>query len=303
MDKVKVGIPRSVFYYYYKDLWKYFFEKLNIDTILSPKTNKEIINEGLNYANDEMCLSLKIYMGHINYLKDKCDYVLIPRIDDYGINDQMCTNFLSLYDISYNLFNINILNYNVCHTKGYYENKEFIKMGKKLGYSKKESRNAYLYAKAKTIKNNKKRFHENLNKLNSNKIKILIIGHPYNVLDEYVGKPIINLLNKLNIEVIYAFEIDSNITNKLSYKFSKDIYWKYSKDLIGAIKLLQNKINGIIFLSSFPCGPDSLVNELVIRKINTPYLNLVLDDLDSTAGIETRIESFIDIIEQVKTKN
>jgi predicted nucleotide-binding protein (sugar kinase/HSP70/actin superfamily) len=29
-----------------------------------------------------------------------------------------------------------------------------------------------------------------------------------------------------------------------------------------------------------------------------PYLNIIIDDLNSLAGIETRIESFIDIIEQ-----
>lgn len=43
---------------------------------------------------------------------------------------------------------------------------------------------------------------------------------------------------------------------------------------------------------------DSLANELVMRKINKPYLNLVIDDLDASGGINTRIESFVDIIEQ-----
>jgi len=43
---------------------------------------------------------------------------------------------------------------------------------------------------------------------------------------------------------------------------------------------------------------DSLVNELVMRKISKPYLNLIIDDLDSNTGLETRLESFIDIVEQ-----
>ena len=41
-----------------------------------------------------------------------------------------------------------------------------------------------------------------------------------------------------------------------------------------------------------------MVNELIIRKIKLPYLNIIIDDLNSLSGIETRIESFIDIIEQ-----
>ena len=58
----------------------------------------------------------------------------------------------------------------------------------------------------------------------------------------------------------------------------------------------EGMIDGVIFLTSFPCGPDSLVNELVMRKINIPYLNLIIDDLDSNVGIITRLESFIDIL-------
>ena len=53
----------------------------------------------------------------------------------------------------------------------------------------------------------------------------------------------------------------------------------------------------MIFISSFPCGPDSLANELAMRKISKPYLNLIIDDIDSLTGIETRIESFVDILD------
>ena len=56
-------------------------------------------------------------------------------------------------------------------------------------------------------------------------------------------------------------------------------------------------MDGIILLSAFPCGPDSMVNELIARRVKrVPMLNLVLDSQSGTAGIETRLESFIDII-------
>ena len=60
--------------------------------------------------------------------------------------------------------------------------------------------------------------------------------------------------------------------------------------------LCKDKVDGIIFLSTFPCGLDSLVNELVIRKLDKKCLNLVIDDMDAFAGIETRLESFVDIV-------
>jgi predicted nucleotide-binding protein (sugar kinase/HSP70/actin superfamily) len=66
---------------------------------------------------------------------------------------------------------------------------------------------------------------------------------------------------------------------------------------LGSIAMHKDKVDGIILLSAFPCGPDSMVNELITRKVkNVPMLNLVLDSQSGTAGIETRLESFVDII-------
>ena len=48
-----------------------------------------------------MCLSLKNYIGHVAYLKDKCDYILIPRIDNYGIENQTCTALFHTLKIRY----------------------------------------------------------------------------------------------------------------------------------------------------------------------------------------------------------
>ena len=50
-------------------------------------------------------------------------------------------------------------------------------------------------------------------------------------------------------------------------------------------------------MSAFPCGPDAMVNDLMLRRIRgVPLLNLVMDGQSGTAGVETRLESFLDII-------
>lgn len=47
--------------------------------------------------------------------------------------------------------------------------------------------------------------------------------------------------------------------------------------------------------------PDSLVNELCLRKIkDIPMLNIVIDEHQGEAGLQTRIESFIDVIKAKK---
>lgn len=298
--KIKIGIPRSIFYYYYKDIWKYFFDEFNIELIVSPNTNKKIMEDGIRYATDEMCLSMKNYIGHVSYLKDKCDYILVPRIDNYGVDNQTCTNFLALYDIINNLFDVKILNYNINLRNNETEEKGLINIVTSFGYSYEYSKRAYKKALKKANFIKEKLIKENIKKLDSDKTKILFIGHPYNVHDNMIGKEIAKYLESNNIEIIYSDLFHNDITNDLSKKLSYGLYFKYNKENIGSIPLTEDKVDGIIFLSTFPCGPDSLVNELVFRKIKLPYLNLIVDDIDGMAGLETRIESFIDILERRK---
>ena len=271
-----IGIPRGLFYFYYKDIW-------------------------LKYSTDEMCLSLKNYIGHVTYLKDKCDYILIPRIDNYGNYNQTCTNFLAMYDYINNVLNINTLNYNI--NKKETERQGLIDIAIKLGISKKRASTSYEVALIKSNKIKKARRIINNNKLDSNKIKILFVSHSYNTYDEFIGIPIIKILENMNVEIIFSDQFDSNLSNDKVNILSKNLYWKYSREMLGSIILSKNKIDGIIFLTAFPCGLDSLANELVMRKINIPFLNLVIDDLDSLSGIETRIESFIDILNQKINNN
>ena len=290
---MKIGIPRSLFYYYFNDLWINFFKYIGIDILISPETNKQILDLGIKYSQDEMCLSLKNYIGHVMYLKDKCDYILIPRIDNYGLNNQTCTNFLAIYDIINNLDNIKILNYNINLRNKETELKGLIKIGKQLGINSKKIKEAYIYSKQKRNKIKKENVLTNLKKLKSDKKKILIVGHSYNAYDNLIGKPIINMLKDMNAEIIYS---DLFFSRDKSSTLAPNLYWKYSRESISSLSKCIDKIDGIIFLSVFPCGLDSLVNELVMRKIDKPYINLIIDDIESSGGVETRIESFVDII-------
>ncbi len=291
-----VGIPRSLFYYYYKDLWQDFFSALKISYIISPITNKEIMDRGLKMSNSEMCLSLKNYLGHVDYLKDKCNYILIPRISNFKNDNQTCTNFWAAYDIVKNLFDINILHYNIDLNQKQTLKKGLYKIGKILNKKPRQIKKAYKYAIIQNNKRIKKNHQINLNKLKSKKTKILLVGHPYNLYDELIGKDIIKYLIKNDIELIYSDKFNPKITNHLSKKISKDLYFKYSKDNLGAIVYCQNQINGVIFISSFPCAPDSLACELAMRKLTIPYLNIVIDDNSSFTGLETRLESFLDML-------
>lgn len=297
---MKIGIPRSLYYYHYKDLWLSFFKRLNIDVVVSEKTTKDILKKGIELSNDEMCISLKTYLGHVASLKGKCDYVLIPRIDNYGLNNQTCTNYLSTYDIIYNLLDIPILHYNISVTNNQTEEQEFLKWSHILKKSKKEIKEAYRLALEDSLKIKTSLENQNIKKLESKKTKILVVSHPYNIFDSYLGSNIIDALKQNNIEIIYSEYFNPTKARNLSKQISNGLYFKYSKEEIGSILMCQNKVDGILFLTAFPCGLDSLVIPLTLKKVSIPTLHLIIDEEDSMAGIVTRIESFIDIIERNK---
>ena len=99
-----VGMPRALLYHRYAVLWQTYFDALGIATVVSEETNREIAEGGIAAATDEMCLSLKVYLGHVAALIGKCDRIFIPRIVDFGIRRVMCTTFEGLPDIAANIF-------------------------------------------------------------------------------------------------------------------------------------------------------------------------------------------------------
>ena len=302
--KKKIGLPKSLLYYYYKDLWIYFFKYLDFDIVTSQNTNKEILNIGQSLALDESCLSLKIFLGHAYSLKNKCDYILIPRLFSIKKNEGVCTNFSCLYDLSNNLLdNTKILNYNVDLTKNESELLGFLKMGRTLGIPYIKSYKAYKFAKIKSLEIRKEKEKAQKELLKSKNIKILMAGHPYNLYDELIGMQVSNYLENLGIDIIYSDRMPHNLIDQECKKLSTDIYWTFSKEVVASIEYYKDKVDGIILLSSFPCGPDSLSNDLVCRRVkNIPILTLLFEDLNSDVGLLTRLESFFDILKQKEDK-
>ena len=298
-EKIKIGIPRSLLYYKYGDLWENFFNELDCEIVRSPETDTKILERGKALIVDESCLSLKIYMGHVDYLINKVDYILIPRIVSLKKKEKLCTNFSALYDIVNNVFSVEILGYNIDVEKGESEKKAFLLMGKRLSKKRKEIMRAYLKAKRIVKRDLKhKLIKQNILLETSIKKKILLVSHSYNTYDNLIGKVIIRNLEKEDVDIIYA-----NIFNREDIKakhkqISEQVYWTYSKELLGSIIHYYEKIDGIILLSVFPCGPDSLTNEMCIRKLKKPIINIIVDELSGETGLQTRIESFVDIVKK-----
>ncbi len=289
-----IGIPRSLFYYKYETLIKVFFNELGIDYIVSDASNKKILEDGQNLAPSESCLSLKLFLGHVKNLENRCDYLFIPRFESVKKDEKLCTNFYVLPDLVRNLFKEHVIDININVNKGKVLKSAFVELGLYLGFSYNKSINSYkkAFSAYKKVKNNL--LLQQTNILNSDNKKVLLVGHSYNLYDDLIIKPIINTLEKNNIKIVYA---DINDDKWKDNFLSSLIYFTYNKELVNALINYKDYVDGIILISMFPCGPDSIVNDLLLRKIkDIPIVNLIIDETSNNAGIITRLESFIDIV-------
>ncbi len=297
---VTVGLPRAMLYYRYRILWSVFFQELGIRTVISGPTDREILEQGSVLAIDEACLSLKIYLGHVRALVDKCDYILIPRVASLGRHRDMCTRFQALPDLVDNLFRNSgqrFLSYNVDLSAKRDEETAFLELGRALSAAPKEARRAYRTAKKAELAHHKARVQKQEQLCHQEGLKILIAAHSYLVEDPYVGRTVTDYLRSAGVIPLRADLVDRDAALKRGMELSPTCKWELSREILGGILQRRRDVDGIILLSAFPCGPDAMVNELITRRVKgVPMLNLVLDSQTGTAGVETRLESFIDII-------
>jgi len=297
---MKIGLPKALLYYRYGTLWETFFRELQMDVEISSDTNKEMLKQGTKNALDENCLPLKIFMGHVQSLIGKCDWILIPRFARTSKTEEFCVRFWGLPDLVRNTFpSAPVLSYNV--DLGRYENEAaaFIQMGKALGKSRRASYQAYCAGCLAQQMTDRQKIYSQSAQMRTSDRKVLIASQPYLIHDAYIGKQLQSLIARHGVTPLFSDQYCRSLCRAFSTEISNSLYWSINKEIIGAIELYKSQVDGIILLTAFPCGSDSLVNELVMRKIkDTPMIQILVDEHTAPAGLETRIESFIDILSQ-----
>lgn len=297
-----IGLPRSLLFHKYHVLWTSFFEAIGVQTVTSPPSNRAILQRGIELAVDETCVPLKVFLGHVDALRGKADYVLVPRIVTLAKDETACVKFLGAYDVARNSVpGVSLLEYNVDVKSGIFEKDEFCRIGRTFERNRRKVRRAYEHAKAKQLDHHAEIAKRQEEKLELPGLKVLVVGHGYNLYDDLLGRPIIDNLKSQDVEVLCSEFADTAKARKLAARVTTDIPWTYNKELLGALEHFRERVDGLVFLVTFPCGPDSLMTEICMRRIKgLPTITIVLDELQGEAGLKTRLESFIDLIRMGK---
>ncbi len=131
---------------------------------------------------------------------------------------------------------------------------------------------------------------------------IVLLGRSYNLYHQILNLGIPELIESLGIKVITMDAVPDEVTNKDISEYFPDMYWYQGQRLLKKAMSIRNRSNLFpLMISNFSCGPDSFILsffEEICR--NKPYLILELDEHGSATGYQTRIEAFIDMIEQHK---
>ena len=311
-DVKTIGIPRALLYYRYGTLWEMFFRNLGRHVVVSPPTDRAVLQAGEEVSSDESCLASKVFMGAVASLIGRCDAIFIPNYASASPHMGFCTKYQSATDMAANTFreqNPKILSLLIEHLDSQREVEEaFVDLGKRLGASAKEAKRAYhAAAKAQKTANelwakNQEAALKDIKRLRHSTgdapITILVAAHPYIAHDPFMAGPVLDALKEAGAIVLFADETDHGHTYKKSFEFTRTMPWVINRELIGSILMLQGQVDGIVLISAFPCGPDSMTDDAIMRCIEgTPILNLLIDAQSGTAGIQTRVESFMDILQ------
>lgn len=322
---VRVGIPRALLYYYYFPLWKEFLQQLGIEVVVSDRTTKGILTNGVQQCVDEACLPVKLAFGHVQNLVDKkVDAIFLPRMVSVSRREYICPKFLGFPDMIKQ--NINglppVIDTNInLRRRGQDINSFIQEIGAYFGKGSLKSWLAYQRAL---------RIHKQYIKLleqgllpdeamsvlagKSNKqtpvesdLTVAVIGHPYNIYDPFISMNLIQRLRKAGARVLTADNVTEQMVNQGVKRLPKKLFWTLSRRMTGGALNFhdQGSVDGIIHVAAFACGPDSMTGELIERFVRregkVPFMNINLDEHTGEAGIITRLEAFLDMVRWRRT--
>ncbi len=102
----------------------------------------------------------------------------------------------------------------------------------------------------------------------SRPFRVAFIGHPYNLFDPDMNKDVLTLAKQLGIEILTPDHLSEKEIEREVSDLSKEIYWSSGREIVGALfHFLKGGVDGVVFLTSFKCGIDALLQEFIKRSL------------------------------------
>jgi predicted nucleotide-binding protein (sugar kinase/HSP70/actin superfamily) len=321
-----VGIPRGLLYFRYQPLWATFFSCLGINILVSRPTKRSSFDTAQGLTRSDLCLPVKVFLEHVSRLKNKVDYLLLPKVISVSPDAYMCPKILGLTDMVRNVFTdlpgllTPRVNAKLPKPEGFAE--ACLEVGLHFKSSRSQVKIAWevawkaqghfeqrllRYPLNEALKPWDRAFAQKKgNGEITPRYRVAVIGRPYISFDNALSHDLLNLLKRHAVEIVTPESVPKKILEKEGERLSKKVYWQLGRELVAAALhyMKDREVDGIINVSSFGCGQDSFTNALVeyyvTKHSNKPILSLVMDEHSADGGLNTRVEAFLDMVEQRK---
>ena len=305
-----VGIPRCFSIYTLWPLYSWFFHSLGVETVLS----KNISHEGTARVESSYCFPAEIAHGAVQDIFDRhLDYIFLPHFKDMESYEKdapanFCpiTQGLPYYikkafpEIPADKYLLPLVSFMYGEEKA---SESFIEMGVKLGFTEREAKRAFEIACKKQTDYFSRASELGKTALasarESKRPVIALLGRPYNAFTTDANMGIPRKFATRGYSII-PFDI-LPFKDKSIYP---NMYWYYGQQDMKASQLLKDEDNlYVTYISNFSCAPDSFMLHYLKWIMGTkPFLILEMDSHTADAGVDTRIEAFLDIIEGYRSK-
>ncbi|GBF22978.1 hypothetical protein tpqmel_0382 [Candidatus Gastranaerophilus sp. (ex Termes propinquus)] len=315
-----IGMPRAMLYYTYFPFFYGFFTHLGFEIILSDNTSKKILSQGSKLVVSETCLPVKIYVGHIINLVEKgAKCIFVPSIQSIAPKIYNCSKIRGLPDLIRNVVkqdfilleatydmsdNVSFLDFLKETVRPWIRDSKKIEAAEKAGQVVNNNFNVMMQhglSYEDALKNATEGKVVIPPPKEEKPINVAVISHGYNIFDKQISMDIFKKLENMNARAYTALNLTQEQLEDGVVLLESEVYWANELEMTGAAGYYLNdqKIDGIITITAFGCGPDSLMIERMARKskkFNKPILNLTVDEHTGEAGFITRVEAFCDML-------
>ena len=316
-DAPLIGLPQCMFYHELLPLFYTYFRELGFKVVLSDKTNKIIIHQGLGSVVSETCVPIKVAHGHIlNLLNKGVAKIFFPSIIDMEKmhpevdRSHLCPYVQALPYTLRSAFNFEKREVELISPVLYFGDgkaqvvKELSKVGRRFNKRPKEITRAI--ARAFDAQNHfyhsiKKRGKEILQYLKEDHPVMVVVSRPYNGCDQGIN---LNLPRKILDLGVLALPMDYlPLEESGLVKEWQQMYWKSGQKILATTHFLKSHPSlHAVYLTNFGCGPDSFISHFFKKKMKGfPYLTIEIDEHSSDVGIITRLEAYLDSLKNTRS--
>ncbi|MHC4209428.1 MAG: acyl-CoA dehydratase activase [Planctomycetota bacterium] len=296
-DAPRIGIPRALTTHSLHPLYATFFSRLGMEVVLSG-----VHPQGDLKSYSGFCFPAQIAHGAVLDLAERgIDQVFLPHVSRMPRADRCRDSYLcpitqaGPYFLARAFPDIRFLSPLLDFAHGYEADEALVELAVgKLGYSRSLAREAWAdAARAQT------QAEQALRELGQRALDqavacgepaILLIGHSYNA---FAAEASLSVGKKLSSMGLVAIPGDC-----LAPIGSGRTSWHFSNQVLNAVALARRHRNLFpLCVSNFSCTIDAFTLGMLASEMGQkPYLILEIDAHTADAGVQTRLEAFLDII-------